>query len=261
MTKTQAIEIEIDGRTLAAQPGETVLEVARRNGIFIPALCAHPLLKPYGACRLCLVEIQHHKRTRTVASCAYPVQADLVVRSATDRIKKLRRGIMELLLARCPNSEPLRDLARQLDVTESRFPTLNRADERCVLCGLCVRVCHEAVGAAAISFSNRGRERHVDSPFSLGSADCLGCCACATVCPTGAITVRYDADTLTVMPFGNVVKLNRCATCGRPIAPAPLLSLVRSRIPFPSAAGSLCAECKADQRAEALAIAAAPALR
>ncbi len=225
-----ATEIQIDGQTFPAQDGEYVLDVARRNGIFIPALCAHPLLKPYGACRLCLVEIQQGKRRRMVASCAYPVQAGLVVRTATDKISELRRGIVELLLARCPDSPPVRELARRLGVSESRFPTLYRAGEKCILCGLCVRVCHELVGAAAISFVSRGKERRVDSPFALGSEDCLGCCACVAVCPADAIAVRSDADTLNLMPFNNSVKMERCAKCGKPIAPLPLLALIRSRL-------------------------------
>lgn len=249
---TGQFEITIDGRKLSGQPGDTILEVARRNGIFIPALCAHPLLKPYGACRLCLVEIQHRKRTRLVASCAYPAEPGLAVRTSTDQVIELRRGIIELLLARCPESEPLRALAARLGVSQSRFPTLGRSDEKCVLCGLCVRVCAEAVGSSAISFINRGRERRVDSPFSLGSEDCLGCCACAAVCPSGAVALECAGELPHLAPFNITMKLNVCVACGKPIAPAPLLGNIISRMPFPVAGSNLCPACKAAQRAQTL---------
>ena len=247
------LDLEIDGQSFPARADETILEVARRQGIFIPALCAHPLLKPYGACRLCLVEIQHHQHTRLVAACAYPAQAGLVVRTATPAVQELRRGLMELLLARCPDSAPVRELAQQLGVRQSRFPTLSRAGENCVLCGLCVRVCHEIIGASAISFAYRGIARCVDSPFSLGAEDCLGCCACAVLCPTGAISVRYQADSLTLLPFKITVPLGHCVLCGKPVAPSPLLALVKSQTPLPVAAGHLCADCKTDRHAHTLA--------
>jgi predicted molibdopterin-dependent oxidoreductase YjgC len=250
-------EIQIDGRHCPAEEGERVLDVARRNGIFIPALCAHALLKPYGACRLCLVEIEQDRRTRTVAACAYPAQTGLVVRTATEKVRQLRRGIMELLLARCPDSPPVRALAERLGVKESRFPPLGRAGERCVLCGLCVRVCGEVIGSSAISFASRGLDRHVDSPFSLGSDNCVGCCACVAVCPTNAITARLGLNSLDLAPFQNSVKLALCVLCGTPVAPAPLLASVESRMPSSLAPERLCTECKAERRARALAAVAA----
>lgn len=252
-------EIEIDGRKWPATKGEYVLDVARRNGIFIPTLCAHPLLTPYGACRLCLVEIQQGQRKRVVASCAYPVQAGQVVRTTTEQISELRRGIMELLLARCPDSPAVRALAGRLGVNESRFPPLGRAGEQCVLCGLCVRVCSEVVGSSAIGFASRGWERHVDSPFSLGSKDCLGCGACAAVCPTNAILIRLGVDTLTLLPFKNTVPLDRCVMCGKPAAPSRLLTFAKLRLPPSLAPDALCPECRLDKTARALA--AATALR
>ena len=170
----------------------------------------------------------------------------------------LRRGIMELLLARCPGSGPVLDLAGRLGVGRHPVPRPGPPGEDCVLCGLCVRVCQEMVGASAIGFAFRGLERRVDSPFSLGSEVCLGCCACLAICPTGAIVARSQADTLNLLPFGISVKLGRCALCGKPVGPLPLLALVGSRLPFPVAAQSCCPDCRADRRARTLASVAPP---
>jgi bidirectional [NiFe] hydrogenase diaphorase subunit len=126
-----------------------------------------------------------------------------------------------------------------------------------MLCGLCVRVCSEVVGVAGISFANRGQERRVDSPFSLGSEDCAGCCACAAICPTDAITAEYAGDTLRLEPFKTDVKVRRCLACGKPVAAIPLLDLVRAKTPLPLLAAHLCPECKAERRARALAAATA----
>ncbi len=247
------LRVEIDGKRDEAREGETILEVAQRNGIFIPALCAHTLLNPYGACRLCLVEAEQRGRTRIVASCAYQVKEGLVIRTATERIERLRRGVMGLLLSRCPDSEPLQELAKRLGVEDLPFPTLGEAEELCMLCGLCVRVCNEVIGASAISFAGRSAERRVDSPFSLSAEDCIGCGACAVVCPTGAITIEHAEGELKLVPFNTSLKLKSCRSCGKPIAPEALLSQIRSKVGALSELEGICPECRAAERARALA--------
>ena len=183
------MKITIDGKEVDAEPGQTILEVARINGIHIPTLCYHPALKPFGACRLCSVEIERHGRKRVVTACNYPVEDGLEVRTDSPEIIETRKMLIELLLARCPEEKRIQELAREYGVAEprSRF-TLE--DEHCILCGLCARVCEELVGVSAINFISRGVERKVGTPYEELSDDCIGCGSCALVCPTEAIRLN-----------------------------------------------------------------------
>jgi bidirectional [NiFe] hydrogenase diaphorase subunit len=181
----------LDGKRRTATEGETVLAAARAAGIDIPALCAHEALEPYGACRLCIVEAKEKgkKRWRVVTSCLYPVKEGLEVKSDTARIRSLRRFLLELLLARSPNVPSVRLLAARYGVKKARFASLN---DDCILCGLCVRVCSEVVGASAIAFSGRGTGRRIDTPFGIDHSRCIACGACTAVCPTGAVQMEYE---------------------------------------------------------------------
>jgi bidirectional [NiFe] hydrogenase diaphorase subunit len=181
------ITFKINGKEIGAHPGETILEAASRVGIEIPTLCHHPALTPSGACRLCSVEIVRRGRTRMVTSCLYPVEEALEVQTHSERVLRLRRGLMELLLARCSGSEKIREIARGLGVTEPRFQL---EDEDCILCGMCLRVCEEISGAKAISAVNRGIKKEIAPPFYDLAESCIGCGGCAYVCPTGAIRIE-----------------------------------------------------------------------
>jgi bidirectional [NiFe] hydrogenase diaphorase subunit len=215
------VTVTIDGRELKAEEGKMVLEVARENGIDIPALCHHEEVGPYGACRLCMVEITTRRgRQRLVTSCLYPVEDGLVVKTDTERVVNVRRMMIELLLARCPDSEVIQDWARRLGVSGGRFRS-EEDNHKCILCALCNRVCREVVGVSAISLANRGVERRMTTPFNDFSEACIGCGSCAYVCPTGAITVEDVGDTRTVtMPHVTMeFKLKKCARCGKYWAP------------------------------------------
>ncbi len=185
------INLTVNGQPLTVPEGTTVLQAVRAAGVELPTLCHHEGLTPYGACRLCMVTITKPYRA-LVASCAYPVEEGLVVETGEPKAVSARRMALEFLLSRCPQSNVIQDMALSEGVTASRFgsPPSERADELCVMCGLCVRVCREAIGASAISFIGRGMERKVGTPFDVQADACIGCGACAEICPTGAIQIE-----------------------------------------------------------------------
>ncbi|MDY6835004.1 MAG: 2Fe-2S iron-sulfur cluster-binding protein [Chloroflexota bacterium] len=181
------IRLNIDGKDIWAKEGSTILEAAQLYGIEIPTLCHHPVLTPYGACRLCSVEIIQKGRSRVVISCLYPVSEGLEVKVNSERVARLRRSILELLLARCSKSEKIRELAREVGISEPRFKV---EDDDCILCGLCVRACREISEKKILAFVGRGTQKEVAAPFFEPSPECIECGACAYLCPTGAI--RYE---------------------------------------------------------------------
>ncbi len=182
------INFIINDKELQVEEGKTILEVARDEDIEIPTLCYHKDLSPYGACRLCLVEIIGGGRPGLHASCLYKVTDGLIIKTDTEWVQKTRKIIFEFLLSRCSESEKIRKLAQKYGVTETRIRQKSKVD--CIQCGLCVRVCAEIVGMSAINFAKRGLKRRVQTPFDKISDFCIGCSACAYLCPTGAIIIK-----------------------------------------------------------------------
>jgi NADH dehydrogenase/NADH:ubiquinone oxidoreductase subunit G len=185
------ITLTIDGQEIQSYPDRTLLETARENGISIPTLCYHETLKPYGGCRLCLVELETPRGPRLVAACTYPCEAGAVVQTDTEMVCQTRQVAAELLLARAGHIPFIQELAASLGVHNTSY-TLPADD--CILCARCVRACREIVGAGAISMVNRGADRAVAPPFHISSADCIECATCVLVCPTGAITLQDITD-------------------------------------------------------------------
>jgi bidirectional [NiFe] hydrogenase diaphorase subunit len=217
-------KLTINAQEVEAPPGSSLLEAVRGNGVTLPTLCYWEGLPAYGACRLCLVELVE-PRAEVIAACSYPVENGMVVDTRGERTQAIRRLVLEFMLARCPGSEVIQNLAQSEGVAHTRFQTTGDKEELCVLCGLCVRVCREAIGAAAISFTGRGSGRKVDSPFHLNSEDCIGCGACAAVCPTGAIHIEDRDGQRFLHSWNTVVKLQPCQVCGTPYAPEPMAFL------------------------------------
>ncbi len=238
------VTLTIDGREVQAEEGAMILEAARENNIYIPALCSNEGVVPYGACRLCLVEIIKGGREKLVASCLYPVEERLIVRTTSERIIASHRLIMELLLAKCPDSEVIQDLARQLGVNETPFRLEDH--KKCILCALCTRTCEEVVGVSAIGLVNRGVNREMATPFYEHSEACIGCGSCAYVCPTGAIQFEDVGDTrIITMPSSKMeFKLRKCKTCGNYWAPERQLDYIVKKLDLAPEVFDNCPNCR-----------------
>ncbi|MCD6161438.1 MAG: (2Fe-2S)-binding protein [candidate division Zixibacteria bacterium] len=183
------VTIKINGHEVKAEDREPILKPIRDMGIDVPTLCQMDGLEPYGVCRMCIVEVKRGKRTKLVTSCNFPASEGLEIRTNTDEVLRNRALMAELLLARCPEVKKVQEIAASLGVTKSRFKTIDEPSS-CVLCGLCVRVCDEIVGASAIGFEGRGGTRVVGTPFYIHPEACIGCGACTYVCPTGAMQME-----------------------------------------------------------------------
>jgi NADH dehydrogenase/NADH:ubiquinone oxidoreductase subunit G len=182
------ITLRINGLKVSVEAGATVLEAAQFLGFPIPTLCHMDGLTPYGACRLCVVEIGQGPQARLVTSCTYPVEEGLRVLTASNRVIRARRMILELMLASCPQSKTIQDLASAHDVRQQRF---RQEQEDCILCGRCVRMCAEQMMAKAIGFRGRGGKRSIGTPFDAKSDACRLCGGCMYVCPTCQLRCTY----------------------------------------------------------------------
>jgi len=245
------IHITINGRTCHAREGERVLSVARREGIEIPSLCYEESLEPYGACRLCFVEVLKGSRPGIVTSCTLEAVEGLEVLTETPEITRMRKVLLELYLAQAPKAEAIRALAERYGVTKTRFPKrIVREDplqNRCILCGLCVRVCRDVMGAGAISYIGRGQFTEINTPFHEENEVCMGCGACAEICPTQAIALEDGEQNRVLRSWSETrVPLKRCEGCGRYFAPVPFARYAHEKLdpPLKATVQVLCPECR-----------------
>jgi len=182
------ILLQIDGKEVKAAKGMTVLEAAQSAGISIPTLCYHEKLEPFGACRLCIVEVESRGWTRLVVSCVYPVEKDIIVRTRSEKVDRIRKMILELQMAHAPDSFVLQDLAKEYGADRNRF---EKESSFCIHCGLCVRYCAEVKKKSAIGFVDRGIRKEISFVPEIASKECWNCKECFELCPTEALQAAY----------------------------------------------------------------------
>jgi NADH dehydrogenase/NADH:ubiquinone oxidoreductase subunit G len=182
------ILLQIDGKEVSAKEGMTLLEAAQGAGISIPTLCHHEKLEPYGGCRLCIVEVEDRGRTKLVVSCVYPAEGDLVVRTRSEKIDRIRKTILELFLAHAPDAFELKDLALEYGADRNRF---EKESSFCIHCGLCVRYCAEVKGKYAVGFVDRGTRKEISFIPEIAAKECWDCKECFPLCPTEALQAAF----------------------------------------------------------------------
>ena len=230
----EMVEFTIDGFKARAPKGTSILRAASEIGINIPKLCATDIVKPYGSCRLCLVEIEG--RAGTPSSCTTPIAAGMEIKTQTDRLKKLRRGVMELYISDHPldcltcaaNGDcELQDMAGAVGLRDVRFeqghnhlgqakdisnPYFDFDPSKCIICARCVRACEEVQGTFALSIDSRGFASHINAGVNedFFDSECVSCGACVNACPTGTLIEK------SVVEIGQPEhsKITTCAYCG-----------------------------------------------
>lgn len=246
------VKTSIDGREVEVERDRWALEVAREMGISIPTLCNHPALEPYGACRLCVVEVTKGKWTWLTTACDLPIREGLTIRTDSPAVIKARKLALELLWAEVPQAGQIQDLARQLGLDHPRFD--NRSETgKCILCGLCVRACERILGQSAISFASRGADRTVGTPFGEPSETCIGCRACVAICPTGHVGSVDDGPLRRIDAWRTELELAKCQACNQPFAAVKELEFIRANLPEHIAAEAICPTCRRKKTVQRLA--------
>lgn len=235
------VKINIDGQEFSAKEGEFLLGVLRKNGFYIPTACFHDQMEPYGVCRLCVVEWQRDGWSKIVTSCNFPIKDGQKFLTSTDRIRRIRRALVELMLARSSKTPEIIELAKAVGVTDTPYP---KEDNGCIMCGLCINACEQVVGASAIGFQERGPKREVCSPFMDEAHRCIGCGSCVYVCPTNFIKME-DKNHVRKLPLWHVeFKMKKCKVCGQDIAPEKQLEFIRNKVKLPENFFDTCLNCR-----------------
>ncbi|MCG8566861.1 MAG: 2Fe-2S iron-sulfur cluster-binding protein [Desulfobacterales bacterium] len=182
------IEFEIDGIPVTADPGATVLEAAQAAGIEIPTLCHHEKLEPFGACRLCIVEVEERGWTKLVVSCVFPAKAGIQVRTRSEKVDRIRKTIIELLMAHAPDAPQLVAYAKEYGADPHRFEP---ESDFCIHCGLCVRYCNEVAGKYALGFVDRGIRKEISFIPAIAAKECNDCKECFPLCPTSYLQAAF----------------------------------------------------------------------
>ena len=192
--------LQIDAKEVGARAGMTVLEAAQGAGISIPTLCHHEKLEPFGGCRICIVEVEDRGRTKLVVACVYPVEENLVVRTRSEKVDRIRKTILELLLAHAPDAPELLDLAQTYGADNDRF---EKEPSFCIHCGLCVRYCAEVKKKNAVGFVDRGIRKEISFIPEIASKECNDCKECFPLCPTSYLQAVFVLTESLAFPFNN----------------------------------------------------------
>ncbi len=193
------VHLQIDGKAVEAEEGMSVLEAARIAGVQIPTLCHHEKLEPLGGCRLCMVELDFGDWQKLVVSCIYPVEEGLVVKTRTAKVDRIRKGLLELLLAHAPDAPQLVALAEEYGADRNRF---EQDASFCIHCGLCVRYCAEVVQKHAVGFIDRGIRKEISFIPEIAAKECNACKECFPLCPTSYLQAAFVLVESLVFPRG-----------------------------------------------------------
>ena len=234
------VNIVINGRKVRTKDGSTILENARDLKLDIPTLCHHDDLSPFGACRLCTVEVKANGKWQIATSCNTAVENGMEIRTNSSKALESRKMAAELLYYKYPETEAVREIAEKLgvDVFEERGE-----ENDCILCGLCVRACKEIVGVSALTFQDRGLGRDLEEPqIEFDPNACIGCGSCAYVCPTGYVKMESEDDKIII--WNKVFKMTPCKVCGRFFAPEDQLKYISKTTGVPFSNLTTCVSCR-----------------
>ncbi|MBN2226415.1 MAG: (2Fe-2S)-binding protein [candidate division Zixibacteria bacterium] len=237
------VHITINGKVVKAAEGEMLLTVLKREGIDIPALCHHEAIEPTGNCRLCMVEISRAEWEgwkKHVTSCLYPVEDGLIVNTHTPEVIEIRKTIIDLQLANCPDSDVIQKMAEEYGIYKTSYETVPEGDN-CIMCYACTRIC-EVLGKSAISAVMRGHKKVIAPPFGEEPPDCIGCLACAQICPTNVIPWTDTDSTRTI--WKKTFDLITCTSCGKAVITKDFAEYLMAQRQIPKEYFETCDECK-----------------
>jgi len=207
-----SITITIDNKPCTCESGEFLIDIAKRNGIFIPTLCSmKPVLLERGCCRVCVVELVENSHSKIIVSCIYPVERECEVFTTSEKVLQERGIVLALLKLLAPEAKLITQMATAFHAPDLSMLEPSREGSSCILCGRCVDACN-LLGTSAIAAMNRGVAKEINTAYAAPAASCIGCASCANVCPTDAISVEENGTIRSI--WNQDFELAHCEVCG-----------------------------------------------